>query len=237
MHATGLQAHLKVWSLWHFLKSSFLLRYASFLIYPQLRLITFLCFTSLCSTCINIFRKTNKTVYVEWRSTFETIIFRTSPSPVLLYMRETGLDSVLLEVYGGGKLCFPVSQQRAGRISATSTRAQTERYTLSWTKNSGLISIESKEYNTRNNNHILTMDSMEKHCIGRTKNLIYILYMEIHNSLVWDNIKTLTNETLTMATRSLEQIWTSILHASLHDMLSVNPLPSHTEMRNVKCRL
>ncbi len=36
-------------------------------------------------------------------------------------MRETGLGSVLLEV-DGGKLSFPVSQQRAERISATSTQ-------------------------------------------------------------------------------------------------------------------
>lgn len=82
------------------------------------------------------------------------------------------------------------------------------------------------------------MDSMEKDCVGRTKNFIYILYMEIHNSLVWDNIKTLTNETLAMATRSrvLEQIWTSILHASLHGMLSVNPLTYSHPYWDEKCQ-
>lgn len=41
---------------------------------------------------------------------------------MLFYIRETGLGSVLLEVDGVGKLGFPVSQQRAERISATSTQ-------------------------------------------------------------------------------------------------------------------
>lgn len=110
------------------------------LVYPQLRLLTltashFNIYIHLCCTCE--IAKTSKTVYsVEIEgSSFEDIIFYNILVRTLLccfiWERQDWAVYFWKELEGG-KLCFPVSHQRTGRICFcyVNSRAQTERYKL-----------------------------------------------------------------------------------------------------------
>lgn len=149
-----------------------------FFLYPPLYLTndtTFLCFTSLCSTSINIYSmmhlwnsiKTNKTVHVEKGSTFEAIIFRKSCA--VLYKRDrTG--PCLLEGDGGRKAMFSgLTPKGRGFFNYVNTREQTERHTHSWTINCGLISIKRKENRIPETIIIFNYGL----CMGQTKNYLH----------------------------------------------------------------